>query len=229
MSKQAYWDEYYALPKHKRPFDWLLDYTDVRDLLEAQLPATGHFVFLDVGCGTSSFASNVVFHNSPRVHTTGFCLDFSQPALLYQRQRHQREVCRRIEHNTSSKSPRIVSPSESNLCFLRADARHFPFPNDLFYFVVDKGTTDAVLKDTRSGIATATRILQESLRVLKTSGTLWQITDEDPELRASFVHDRGRHIGMDGLRVSFRAIEPNRGGEYFVYTIRKPETAEENA
>ena len=101
MSKQAYWDEYYALPKHKRPFDWLLDYTDVRDLLEARLPATGHFVFLDVGCGTSSFASNVALHNHPRVHTTGFCLDFSQPALLYQRQRHQREVCRRIEHNTT--------------------------------------------------------------------------------------------------------------------------------
>ena len=59
MSKQVYWDEFYNLPKNSRPFDWLLQYSDVRDLLEAQLPSNGRFTLLDVGCGTSDFASNV--------------------------------------------------------------------------------------------------------------------------------------------------------------------------
>ncbi|KAI0235495.1 Citrate synthase-lysine N-methyltransferase CSKMT, mitochondrial, partial [Lamellibrachia satsuma] len=225
MSKQVYWDEFYNRPTHDRPFDWLLKHGDVRDLLEAQLPRSGRFTFLDVGCGTSGFASNVVLQDRPNVQTTGFCLDFSQPALFYQRKHHQRDKSHYREKGASP-NRRMLASDDSGLYFLRADARHFPFRQGLFDFVVDKGTTDAVLKDTENGVATATRILEESLRVLKDSGTLWQITDEDPELRASFLLDRGRHIGMDGLRVSFRSIEPNRGGEYFVYTIRKPESAE---
>ena len=224
MAKQVYWDEFYNLPKNNRPFDWLLQFNDVRDLLEAQLPRNGRFTFLDVGCGTSDFASNVALLQRKGVGIEGFCIDFSQPALLHQRQRHH-DNSRCVEGTDMNQQ--VVEPSRSGLYFLQADACHMPFRPDLFDFIVDKGTTDAVLKDTKNGVATATRILQESLRVLKDSGVLWQITDEDPELRAPFLADRARHLGMDGLRVSFRSIEPIRGYEYFVYTVQKPESADE--
>ena len=224
MSKQVYWDEFYNLPKNSRPFDWLLQYNDVRDLLEAQLPRNGRFTFLDVGCGTSDFASNVALLQHTDVGIEGFCIDISQAALLHQRQRHH-DNSRCVEVTTMNHQ--VVESGRSGLYFLQADACHMPFRPNLFDFIVDKGTTDAVLKDTKNGVETATRILKESLRVLKNSGVLWQITDEDPELRAPFLVERARQIGMDGLRVSFRSIEPNRGYEYFVYTVQNPECADE--
>jgi len=63
------------------------------------------------------------------------------------------------------------------------DACKLPFKNEFFDVILDKGTLDSLLKTERTGKYSSAKMLKECCRTLHRHGHLFQITDEDPDVR----------------------------------------------
>ena len=138
-----------------------------------------------------------------------YCLDFSQEAL-------------------QAVSELISDKDKGNhtIDFVHADATEISLRADMFDVILDKGTTDSVLKldNQEKAIFMAGAILKESLRLLSSSGTLIQITDEDPDLRIPLINELLKsQCDHTSVSVSHKLICEGETWEYFMYTVRKQE------
>lgn len=132
-----------------------------------QLPC--HHV-LDLGCGRSQLPLNLyLWKHFP---LAVICLDYVQEAVDYQL------------HSLQTVTPGCQNSFMYGAC---ADACQLPFRNDCFDLVMDKGTMDALLKNTQEGALSAKQMLFEAYRVLNKGGGFVQLTDEDPDSRLPFL------------------------------------------
>ena len=190
-------------------FDWL---ADGECTLDNVLPHVrpGAWV-LDLGCGTSSFATKLCMVCPVPVNVV--CLDFSWTGVHLTRQ-----LCREQFSNAE-----IIKPT-SIVHFVQADATKMPFRGELFDVVLDKGTTDSVLKmdDEEKSLQMCREILSESLRLLSSSGVYLQITDEDPDLRMSLLQELlSKECDSNNISISHKKISEEGMWEYFMYALRK--------
>jgi ubiquinone/menaquinone biosynthesis C-methylase UbiE len=84
--------------------------------------------------------------------------------------------------------------NKKKIHYVSMDARHLAYDDDHFDFIIDKGTMDAMLseKQKKKGIANATQLISEMIRVLSTShGCLMIIShiEIDTEEYELFLHD----------------------------------------
>ena len=105
------------------------------------------------------------------------------------------------------------------------DALSLPFASSTFDVVIDKGTSDSALKEPREGVKMAASILRESVRVLKAGGCVWQITDEDPDVKLAFL-EAASDANTGPLTTSYKVVEAC-GREYFIYLVTKTEVSAE--
>lgn len=204
LADKVYWDNRYQ--EKQQLFDWL---SDGDSTLENVLPFLKPGVrILDVGCGISSFALKLC--KTCPVPVQIVCLDFSRQGLHLSRQLCKAEICNGLKGISSS------------LHFVQADASNMPFKSEAFEVILDKGTTDSVLKmdDDEEAYKLAKGILSESLRLLSSTGVYLQITDEDPDLRMMLLQDLlSERSDKGNVSISHKKISDDGNWEHFMYEI----------
>ena len=202
LASREYWDNLYTNTKENQSFEWLASYDVIRDKLHQILPARP-FRMLDLGCGTSDVTLQLLQDVDQQVEA--WCVDYSMAALNLLRSRQLSALER-------SKNPNSV------LYCVTADVTKLPFPGGFFDVVLDKGTSDSLMKDVTEGRQSAQCLVHEALRVLESTGTLVQVTDEDPDLRMTLLEvilpGKGHHVTFSGLNV-------HSDREYFMYKITR--------
>ncbi|XP_038075703.1 citrate synthase-lysine N-methyltransferase CSKMT, mitochondrial-like [Patiria miniata] len=211
MGKREYWDTFYAKRNAScdPAFDWFFTH-DVANRWLAKCifamrttgPANGVVNILELGCGTSTLASNLLKDNVDVMSLV--CADFSPRAI----------------RQAQSISRRICSSNKESIQFVVADASRLPFRNNHFDVVFEKGTFDAMLNSNNSDLARMS--FSETVRVLNSRGTLLQFSDENPDLRLSFLEEALRESGVDRNQasVTFQDVGSSYGVEYFLYATK---------
>ncbi|KAL2078861.1 hypothetical protein ACEWY4_024605 [Coilia grayii] len=215
MDKKATWDRFYTeTSSHQKTdkfknFEWFFGFDSVQDFIlpllkhPAELDPLVHV--LDMGCGTSAMGP-CIYRQSP-VPVVVTCADIS-PVAVELMQEHTKRT--------------QVKPQNqlSRLGFLELDCtqlrEHFgPQSLDL---IVDKGTTDALLRS-RDGQAKAGQILRQCLGVLRGAGSLVQFSDEDPDARILWLERETLSTGEVTANVGFQEVGVVRGVCYYCYQI----------
>ncbi|XP_071810469.1 citrate synthase-lysine N-methyltransferase CSKMT, mitochondrial-like [Asterias amurensis] len=120
----------------------------------------------------------------------------------------------------SRQAKTLLHHQDDPIQFLVADATRLPFRNNQFDMVFEKGTFDAMLNTKNSELARCA--FSETVRVLTPGGIFLQFSDENPDLRLSFLEEALRQNNVDRGRVSitYREIGSSFGTEYFLYLTK---------
>ncbi|XP_061665082.1 citrate synthase-lysine N-methyltransferase CSKMT, mitochondrial [Syngnathoides biaculeatus] len=208
MDKKATWDRLYAESSTKastfKTFEWFFGFEAAQNfivpLLRTAARPEAALQVLDVGCGTSALGPSLYQRCPTPVRVT--CGDISAAAVRLMREHVRAEA---------------VRPGNgcSRLAFVELDCtqlhRHFaPGSVDL---IVDKGTTDALLKS-KDGKRNAGLALGQCLKALRHSGSLLQFCDEDPDARLLWLETEA-----PAARVHVQEVGELRGVFYYCYRV----------
>lgn len=212
MDQKATWDRFYSETSSStfKNFEWFFSFDAVRPFLmslldtRAQTDASLHV--LDIGCGTSDLGPSIYRRSTLPVRVT--CADISPVAV--QLMRDQARALAPQPGNSSS----VLSFAEMDCMQL---SQHLASRSvDL---IVDKGTTDALLRS-REGNGKAERVLQQCLEVLKSSGSLLQFSDEDPDARLLWLETAVRQQQkVMAANVGVQEVGKLRGVSYYCYHV----------
>ena len=130
----------------------------------------------------------------------------------------KKQQAQAVSQSHQAKTPLLHQ--DDPIQFLVADATRLPFRNNQFDIVFEKGTFDAMLNTKNSELARCA--FSETARVLTPGGIFLQFSDENPDLRLSFLEEAVRLISVDRGRVSvtYREIGSSFGIEYFLYLTK---------
>ncbi|XP_061565784.1 citrate synthase-lysine N-methyltransferase CSKMT, mitochondrial [Cololabis saira] len=212
MDKKATWDRFYAesprTPSFKN-FEWFFGFDSVRGFIMPLLQTASHpdsqLQVLDIGCGTSALGPSIYRHSDLPVCVT--CADIS-PIAVQLMQEHV-QVKALPPQNPSSRLQFI------EMDCTQLDKHYLPHSLDL---IVDKGTTDALLRS-KEGQEKAALMLKQCLGVLRRSGSLLQFSDEDPDSRLLWLETLARHQGVMLADVGVQEIGELRGVCYYCYQV----------
>ncbi|KAM6949413.1 citrate synthase-lysine N-methyltransferase CSKMT, mitochondrial [Aplochiton taeniatus] len=217
MDKKATWDRFYTENRTNifKNFEWFFGFDAVRDiilpLLHSKSQSTALLQVLDMGCGTSAVGP-CIYQQSPfPVHVT--CADISPIAVQL------------MQEHTRTKAVEPQNP-HSTLGFLELDCTklHGHYGSTSLDLIVDKGTTDALLRS-KEGRDKASRMLKQCLKVLQRSGSLLQFSDEDPDARMLWLETEGQESGVMLADVGVQEIGELRGVCYYCYQVIPRATA----
>lgn len=214
MDKKATWDRFYMetggqQTKKFKNFEWFFGFDAVQDIilpfLKRPTDSNAPVQVLDMGCGTSALGPSIYRHTPWPVAVT--CVDISPVAVELMQ-----------EHTKTT--PIKPQSQQSSLAFLELDCtklnEHFrPQSLDL---IVDKGTTDALLRS-RDGGAKAGQILRQCMGVLRSTGSLIQLSDEDPDARILWLEKETVGTGEVAADVGVQEVGVLRGVCYYCYHI----------
>ncbi|XP_030635961.1 citrate synthase-lysine N-methyltransferase CSKMT, mitochondrial [Chanos chanos] len=218
MDKKATWDRFYTETGDKnkfKNFEWFFGFDSVQDfilpLLDTQPKTNAPLHILDMGCGTSALGPCIYRDSQRQVKVT--CADISPVA-----------VCLMQEH--AQNSPVESKNPHSTLVFQELDCAELEghFGPGSLDVIVDKGTTDALLRS-REGRAKAGQIVRQCLWALRHSGSLLQFSDEDPDARLLWLEKEIRNDGGEvQADVWVQEIGVLRGICYFCYQVTPHKT-----
>ncbi|KAM9836434.1 citrate synthase-lysine N-methyltransferase CSKMT, mitochondrial [Aulostomus maculatus] len=213
MDKRATWDRFYAETSSRssplRNFEWFFGFQSVRDLILPLVQSTSRsdalLQVLDLGCGTSDLGPCIYRHSPHPVQVT--CADIS-PIAVRLMQEHVR--AKPIQPHSSS----------SLLDFVELDCTqlHQHFRSGSLDLIVDKGTTDALLRS-REGRGKAGLVLRQCLMALRRSGSLLQFSDEDPDARMLWLETEAQERGVMAADVGVQEVGELRGVCYYCYHV----------
>ncbi|KAJ8281849.1 hypothetical protein COCON_G00043680 [Conger conger] len=215
MDKKETWDRFYRENNAKRDFknfEWFFGFDSVRDfilpLLRPQSDSATLRRILDLGCGTSALGPGIYKHSDWPVDVT--CADISPVAVQL------------LQEQARSKPIQPGNPS-SRLSFLELDCCRLQtqFGEQSLDVIVDKGTTDALLRS-REGRPKAGSVLKQCLGVLSQSGCLLQFSDEDPDARLLWLERESGGLGAQAARIGLQEVGTLRGVCYYCYIISPP-------
>ncbi|XP_048884791.1 citrate synthase-lysine N-methyltransferase CSKMT, mitochondrial [Brienomyrus brachyistius] len=219
MDKKETWDRFYQEnnstkdgSQNFRNFEWFFSFDAIQSFILPLLqPQSSHEApknALDMGCGTSAVGPGIYRHSPWPVRVT--CADVSAVAIRLMREQQQ---------------SRAVQPgnTSSSLLFLELDCSQLlqQFSLCTFDLIVDKGTTDALLRS-KEGPTKAGRVVQQCLRALRPSGSLLQFSDEDPDARLLWLEKQSGELGGGVPGVKVQEVGTLRGISYYCYTISPP-------
>lgn len=211
MDKKATWDRFYTETSSSsstfKNFEWFFSFDAVRRFimppLETRAQPDASLHVLDIGCGTSNLGPSIYTHSTHAVRVT--CADIS-PIAVQLMQDHVR---------TKALQPR--NPA-SVLRFAEMDCMHLSehFASCSIDLIIDKGTTDALLRS-KEGKWKAELVLQQCLKVLKSSGSLLQFSDEDPDARLLWLESAVQKV--IAANVGVQDVGKLRGVSYYCYHV----------
>ncbi|XP_056601660.1 citrate synthase-lysine N-methyltransferase CSKMT, mitochondrial [Triplophysa dalaica] len=208
MDKKATWDRFYVENGNKT-FEWFFGFHPVKEFILPVIQTMSHFHshplhILDMGCGTSALGPCVYKHSPCAVKVT--CADISPVAI------------RLLEEHTNTSSLHSQNPS-SVLSFIEMDCTQLrgQFEPKSLDLILDKGTTDALVRS-NEGRVKAGQIIKQCLQVLRTSGSLLQFSDEDPDARLVWLEREVRETDQ-AADVGVQEVGELRGVSYFCYQI----------
>ncbi|XP_033127972.1 citrate synthase-lysine N-methyltransferase CSKMT, mitochondrial-like isoform X2 [Anneissia japonica] len=208
-----FWDSFYErkLKSKETSFDWFLTFESLQGHIlpilngPTSLPPIR---VLDIGCGTSDFALKLYRSSSPPVHQIT-CIDISEVAINQMSSMHRQLKPR------DTKSPGV--------CYNTGDIKNLDFDSDTFDMILDKGTTDAIIRSPR-GTEIFGGIFKECTRLLKDDRTWVQVSDAPPEDRLDLL-ERSKMSSSEYkdplLLISYKDLGVHFGVEYFMYLIYK--------
>ncbi|XP_047240875.1 citrate synthase-lysine N-methyltransferase CSKMT, mitochondrial [Girardinichthys multiradiatus] len=213
MDKKSAWDRFYSETSSRNPnfknFEWFFGFDAVQDFIMPLLHTASRphspLHVLDMGCGTSALGPCIYRDSVLPVRVT--CADISPVAVRLMREHVQAEAIQ----------PHDVS---SHIEFLELDCTQL----DTYYgsnnldLIVDKGTTDALLRS-KEGTEKAGLVLKQCLRVLRTSGSLLQFSDEDPDARLVWLETAAQDQGLVAADVGVQEVGVLRGVCYYCYQV----------
>uniref|UniRef100_UPI0037E8799D citrate synthase-lysine N-methyltransferase CSKMT, mitochondrial n=1 Tax=Semicossyphus pulcher TaxID=241346 RepID=UPI0037E8799D len=211
MDKKATWDRFYTENSSKtfKNFEWFFGFNSVRDfimpLLQSEPRPEALLQILDMGCGTSALGPCIYRHSSLPVRVT--CADISPIAV------------RLMQEHVQAKA---IEPSNlsSQLEFVELDCTqlHKHFGSSSVDLIVDKGTTDALLRS-KEGKGKAGQVLKQCLKVLRSSGSLLQFSDEDPDARLVWLETVAQEQGVKAADIGVQEVGELRGVCYYCYQV----------
>lgn len=154
-----YWNQRYA--EEPDPFDWLGEYSDVRDHIEGITKGSRSSRILHVGCGNSELTEQMYdngYHNIVNI-------DYSEVVISQMQQRNR---------------------NRSKMIWSVMDATSMTYSNDSFDLVIDKGVLDAFSCMTAARLTIAT-YLKEVFRVLRPGGGFVCISFGEPAFRRNHI------------------------------------------
>ncbi|KAM7366028.1 hypothetical protein PAMP_015500 [Pampus punctatissimus] len=212
MDKKATWDRFYTESSRTntfKNFEWFFGFDSVRDfimpLLHAKSQPDALLRVLDMGCGTSALGPCIYRHSPLPVRVT--CADIS-PIAVRLMQEHVRETA--IQPHSCS----------SQLEFVELDCTQLDkhYDSSSLDLIVDKGTTDALLRS-KEGKGKAGLVLKQCLKVLRSSGSLLQFSDEDPDARLLWLETEAQERGVMAADVGVQEVGELRGVCYYCYQV----------
>lgn len=213
MDKKSTWDRFYTETSSGTPtfknFEWFFGFSSVQDIIMPLLQTGSHpdalLQILDMGCGTSALGLSIYRESAVPVRVT--CADISPVAV------------RLMQKHAEVKAVRPCSLSSQiefvELDCTQLDKRYGPNSLDL---IVDKGTTDALLRS-KEGERKAALVLKQCLRVLWSSGSLLQFSDEDPDVRLVWLETAVQEQGGRAADVGVQEVGVQRGVCYYCYQV----------
>ncbi|XP_054914552.1 citrate synthase-lysine N-methyltransferase CSKMT, mitochondrial isoform X2 [Poeciliopsis prolifica] len=211
MDKKSAWDRFYSETSRRSPnfknFEWFFGFDAVQDLITPLLQTASlsrrPVQVLDLGCGTSALGPSIYRDSALPVRVT--CADISTVAVQLMREHVQANPVR--PRNASSQIEFL------ELDCTRLDAHYRPSSLDL---IVDKGTTDALLRS-KEGAEKAASLLRQCLKALRRSGSLLQFSDEDPDARLVWLETAAQ--GLAAADVGLQEVGVLRGVCYYCYHV----------
>lgn len=174
-------------------------------LLQTRSHSDALLQVLDMGCGTSALGPCIYRHSLVPVRVT--CADISPVAVRLMQEHVQAKAVQ--PHNLSSQ-----------LSFVELDCTqlHKHYGSSSVDLIVDKGTTDALLRS-KEGNGKAGLVLKQCLKVLRSSGSLLQFSDEDPDARLLWLQTEAQEPGVMEANVGVQEVGELRGVCYYCYQV----------
>ena len=164
------------------------DESDEEELVEREgLAESGPVSVLEIGCGDMPLGAALALELKKLEDKTGVtsnsivtnitCSDYSQVVVQMMQKQFCSSQCltassgveqsSRVTADGSSDVPlTVVNVGKIPLQFVVADARKLPYTDSSFSMVIEKGTLDAMLSDTSTGVADCVKIVAECARVV---------------------------------------------------------------
>ncbi|KAM9718375.1 citrate synthase-lysine N-methyltransferase CSKMT, mitochondrial isoform 1-T1 [Menidia menidia] len=213
MDNKSTWDRFYAESRSRTPtfknFEWFFGFHSVKDVIMPLLETVSHpntlLQVLDMGCGTSALGPSIYKNSAVPVHVT--CADISPIAVQLMQEHIRLQLIQ--PHNLSSQ-----------LQFLELDCTQLDkhYGSNTLDLIVDKGTTDALLRS-KEGKGKAALVLKQCLRALQSSGSLLQFSDEDPDARLLWLETEVQEQGVVTADVRVQEVGELRGVCYYCYHV----------
>jgi SAM-dependent methyltransferase len=137
----------------------------------------GPIRILEVGCGDVPIGGALASEFYQLQKNTGskassivsqiICTDFSEAVVCQLKSQYVKES--KTHDNTFKKAPTVVV-GDIQLEFAIADARKLDYEDASFDLIVEKGTLDAMMSNSREGQANCVKIVSECARLLTTGG-----------------------------------------------------------
>jgi hypothetical protein len=134
------------------------------------LAKNGPISIIEIGCGDMPLGKDLAIELSAMEEMTGakadkvvkeiVCCDYSSTVI---------RMCKENQRLETNRMPNNCEPFLVN--YITADARKLKYPDCCFHLVLEKGTLDAMLSDTETGVDSCIQTMAESARVLKEGGT----------------------------------------------------------
>ena len=196
-----YWEERYKSAEDST-FDWLENYSSLKDIISTlNIPKeTGQI--LNLGCGNSEFSENMYCDGYKNIKN----IDISHNVIKAMKERNKDKV---------------------GMVYEVMDVRDLKYEDNTFDLAVDKSTIDALLCGDDAFINVA-KMIKEVQRVLKVGGYYMIVSYGTPEYRMLHLNRKFEKFKIEILRIEKDFVEEDGYDKHhYIYLCQKLEGADE--
>ena len=196
-----YWEERYKSAEDST-FDWLENYSSLKDIISTlNIPKeTGQI--LNLGCGNSEFSENMYCDGYKNIEN----IDISHNVIKAMKERNKDKV---------------------GMVYEVMDVRDLKYEDNTFDLAVDKSTIDALLCGDDAFINVA-KMIKEVQRVLKVGGYYMIVSYGTPEYRMLHLNRKFEKFKIEILRIEKDFVEEDGYDKHhYIYLCQKLEGADE--
>lgn len=198
---KSYWEERYKSSENTT-FDWLENYSALKDIIYSlNIPKeTGQI--LNLGCGNSEFSENMYDDGYKNIKNID------------------------ISHNVIN-AMKIRNKDRTGMTYEEMDVRDLKYEDNTFDLAVDKSTIDALLCGDNAFINVA-KMIKEVQRVLKVGGYYMIVSYGTPEYRMLHLNRKFEKFKIEILKIEKDFVEEDGYDKnHYIYLCQKLEGADE--
>ena len=198
---KTYWEDRYKSSENST-FDWLENYSALRDIISSlNIPKeTGQI--LNLGCGNSEFAEDMYIDGYKNIKN----IDISHNVIKTMAERNK---------------------DKEGMIYEVMDVRDLKYEDNSFDLAVDKSTIDALLCGEDAFINVA-KMIKEVQRVLKVGGYYMIVSYGTPEYRMLHLNRKFEKFKIEILKIEKDFVEEDGYDKHhYIYLCQKLEGADE--